>query len=991
MICLQSEDGAFLYVNPAFYEILGYNPEEVIGQSPFSWIHREDRGSLMREICEVLRYWKVQRGDPSLRVRYRVRCRNGRFIWLHSHVTFIESPETGELQFLTNSQDITFYMALEEELLTLNRLSENSSALARIGGWQMDLCPQRLTWSPEVKRIHEVDPEYNPSLEEALEFYAPEGRPVMKAHVEKAMTEGEGWDLELPLITASGNRKWVRAQGQVEIEEGKIVRLYGAFQDITHAYKIREQVRLNEQKFKAIFHAMFQFIGLLSPEGILLEANESALSFAGVGLTEVINKPFWDAFWWTETSREEVKDYVSQASRGLFVREEITVHSNNGELLTLDFSIKPILDERGRVVLLIPEGRNITRQKRNEARLRLMQFSIEQASLPVVWADEDGTITYINECGRKLLGYQKEGDLVGNKIWELKTGSNESTYEAFWNRLREQKVMNFVRSIDTRSGSLIDLDITANYISFGEKEASVTFFQDITERLQSERILVESEQRLRYALEGTGGGLWDWDLNSGEVYLSPIWKSMLGYQDIELDSSYQAWYSHIHPEDKQRMLHTLQSVYDPANNTFSLLHRLRSKNGEYRYILSKGIVIQRAAHGKPERIIGINSDLTAQILTQEKLIETQQRFHHAFFNSAIGMAMVAPNGAWIDVNDSICKITGYSRAELLQMTFQDITHPDDLNEDLKNVNALLQGTIDVYRMEKRYIHKQGHSIWVNLNVTLVRNKMGEPQFFVSHIEDVTSLRLAQQSLERQNLRLISGAEHLTRKNKQLAEFSQIVSHNLRAPVSNISTLLQYYKNAGTPEEKEEVVELLTQSSHALLSTLNELTEVIKVQQDKHIQKDDLDFEQVFEKVKKMHAAQISDLKATILHDFSEAPRIRYPSIYLESILMNFLNNALKYSCPERPPFITVCTYWKNGNMFLEFSDNGRGINLEKHAGNIFKLYKTFHKHPDAKGLGLYMTKNQVEAMGGKIFVESKEFEGTKFIINFNQYKAPDAE
>ena len=107
--------------------------------------------------------------------------------------------------------------------------------------------------------------------------------------------------------------------------------------------------------------------------------------------------------------------------------------------------------------------------------------------------------------------------------------------------------------------------------------------------------------------------------------------------------------------------------------------------------------------------------------------------------------------------------------------------------------------------------------------------------------------------------------------------------------------------------------------------------------------------------------------------------------------MNLLNNALKYHSPDRPPVIEVQTYRNGQHLILEFRDNGRGINLDKHSQNIFKLYKTFHKHPDSKGLGLYMTKNQIEAMGGKIFVESKEFEGTKFIINFNQYQAANAE
>jgi PAS domain S-box-containing protein len=984
IICLQRQDGAFLYVNPSFHEILGYLPGDIQGRSLYEWIHPDDKPGITEEISEA-----VDR-NASLKVRFRVQCKNGKYKWLHAHITFIADAATGAVQLLTNAQDVTFYMALEEELLTLNKLSENSNALAGIGGWQLDLDSERLIWSHEVKRIHEVPSDYVPTMDEAIRFYAPHARPVIESAVNRGALHQEPWDLELPIITARGNKKWIRTQGQLEVAKGKVIRIYGVIQDVTNAYRIKEQIRLNEQKFKAIFHAMFQFIGLLTPDGLLLEANESALGFAGIDNAEILNKPFWDAFWWTDSSREQVKEYVQRAAKGEFIREEINVMSIHKELLTLDFSIKPILDDQGNVVLLIPEGRNITRQKQNEARLRLMQFSIDQASLPVVWIDPDGNVSYINEYGARLLGMTRE-EATEKRIWTFYPSFTSESYGKFWEKLKQERVINLRVSMANKKGELKEVELTANYISYKDQESNITFFQDVTERIRSERILVESEERLRYALEGTGGGLWDWNVNSGDVYLSVVWKSMLGYLDNELENCYPTWYGHIHPEDKQKMLTTLQSVYEPPENAFSFTHRLRCKNGDYRHILSKGIVIQRNIQGKPERIIGINTDITEQTLIQEKLIETQERFHHAFFNSGSGMALVAPGGGWIDVNDALCRMTGYSRAELLRMTFQDITHPDDLAEDMKHTGELLEGLTDSHIMEKRYIHKQGHTIWVNLNATVVRNKEGEPQFLVSHIQDISSLKIAQQSLERQNLRLTSGAEHLTRKNKQLAEFSQIVSHNLRSPVSNINLLLQYYRNADTDQEKEEMVDLLTQSAHALSETLNELTEVIKVQQDKHIQKEELRFEQVFEKVKQMHAPQINDLKVTLRYDFSNAPLINYPRIYLESILMNLLNNALKYHSADRLPVIDIRTYREGGHLMLEFKDNGRGINLEKHSQNIFKLYKTFHKHPDAKGLGLYMTKNQIEAMGGKIFVESKEFEGTKFIVNFNQYQAANAE
>ena len=118
-------------------------------------------------------------------------------------------------------------------------------------------------------------------------------------------------------------------------------------------------------------------------------------------------------------------------------------------------------------------------------------------------------------------------------------------------------------------------------------------------------------------------------------------------------------------------------------------------------------------------------------------IPTDSLFQNAFEHAAIGMALVAPDGAWLRVNRSVCDITGYTEAELLQRTFQDITHPEDLDLDLEFVNKMLAGLLDDYRMEKRYLAKNGAIVWVLLSVSLVRDEEGKPRFFISQIQDIS--------------------------------------------------------------------------------------------------------------------------------------------------------------------------------------------------------------------------------------------------------------
>ena len=121
-------------------------------------------------------------------------------------------------------------------------------------------------------------------------------------------------------------------------------------------------------------------------------------------------------------------------------------------------------------------------------------------------------------------------------------------------------------------------------------------------------------------------------------------------------------------------------------------------------------------------------------------------FQSAFEFAAIGMALVSPEGKWLRVNRSVCKITGYTETELLERTFQDITHPDDLELDLENVRKMLAGEIETYQMEKRYYHKNGSVVWVLLSVSLVRTKSGEPLFFISQIQDITRQKASEEKL-----------------------------------------------------------------------------------------------------------------------------------------------------------------------------------------------------------------------------------------------------
>jgi signal transduction histidine kinase len=226
-------------------------------------------------------------------------------------------------------------------------------------------------------------------------------------------------------------------------------------------------------------------------------------------------------------------------------------------------------------------------------------------------------------------------------------------------------------------------------------------------------------------------------------------------------------------------------------------------------------------------------------------------------------------------------------------------------------------------------------------------------------------------------------QNLMRQNKQLDDFAHIISHNLRGSVGNMGALLYFYKEEETQEGKNEIIEKLELTVGNIQITLNDLLEIISIKHDMNEEKENVFFEKVFSKVKQTFEGKIMEAKAEIIADFSKAPEVKFSVVYLESIMQNLLSNALKYSSPKRIPVIRFETKAEENGLELLVSDNGLGIDMERYGSKIFGLNKVFHKHPEAKGIGLFMTKAQIEGMGGEITVSSEVDKGTTFRVFFS--------
>jgi len=252
---------------------------------------------------------------------------------------------------------------------------------------------------------------------------------------------------------------------------------------------------------------------------------------------------------------------------------------------------------------------------------------------------------------------------------------------------------------------------------------------------------------------------------------------------------------------------------------------------------------------------------------------------------------------------------------------------------------------------------------------------GEVKGFFVHGADVTYLKLLEKELTQSN-KIISD------QNNRLLNFANIVSHNLKSYAGNLKAILELFVRAESEEEKKVTLSYLQNISKGFSATVDNLNEIAQVQSQSELKFSYINMHQCITQATEVLKVQIDSTQSVIKNDVDQNLIVLANPAYTDSIMLNLLSNAIKYRQPDKPLVVEIKSAVKNKELQLTVKDNGRGINLEQHKNDIFGLYKTFHGNADAKGVGLFITKWQIEAMGGKIEVKSEENKGTSFTVFF---------
>lgn len=412
-----------------------------------------------------------------------------------------------------------------------------------------------------------------------------------------------------------------------------------------------------------------------------------------------------------------------------------------------------------------------------------------------------------------------------------------------------------------------------------------------------------------------------------------------------------------------------------AGNIWRGQMKNRAKDGS-NYWIDMTIIPFFNADGTPREYVAIRTDITRIKESEEALIQSLKEVSNYKFalDASSIVAIADPKGIIKYANDNFCKISKYSRDELLGKDHRLVRSGYHSKAFIKNLwDTISAGKI--WKGELKNKAKDGTFYWVDTTIVPFLDEDGKPFQYVAIRSDISDRKKTEEEL-------IRYSEAMADKNAQLVDFCNIVSHNLRAPLVNISMLVDYIEQSEDVEEQVEALGKVKPVVNHLMEIFNELVESLQVRQDATIKLDKVALQGSLDKVLKGFESQIREYEAVITTDFSGAPFIYCPQQYLESIFTNLISNSLKYKSPNRSPKIIIKTKDLGNSILLSVEDNGLGINLSVHQKNLFKIRKTFHKHPDAKGFGLFMTKTQVEAIDGKIWAESSPDVGSTFFIEF---------
>ncbi|NRS88161.1 PAS domain S-box-containing protein [Flavobacterium sp. 7E] len=880
-----------------------------------------------------------------------------------------------------------------EKLKKQDAFLDQCNRAANIGYWEIDLVSQKLNWSSMTKVIHETPFDYIPNIETAIDFYKEgENRDLIEKSFKEAVAKGTPFNHELQIITLKGNTKWVRSIGQAAFSDGVCTRVYGTFQDITVVKEAHIALTTEKEKLISVLKGTNTGTWEWNIQTEETHHSEIWAEIIGYPLAELqpISSKKWEKLVHPDDlliTKQKLEEYFNKKTE--YYNAEYRIRHKNGHWIwVLDKGKVISWTENNKPLVMFGTHYDITEQKKINQ--RNIHF-IEQT--PTAIAMFDNQMNYLASSEKWKSDYQLNDEkIIGKCHYDIFPEIKQE-----WKAIHQKCLMGipdhreedvFIR----KDGSIqwLKWEIKPWHNDNGSIGGLIMYTADITVRKQFQEKLRISEEAFRGNFENAAIGMGLLNTTGQWLKVNTSLCKLLGFPEEEMVT--QNFQKITHPDDLQADLNLLDELIKGRRSFYHLEKRFICKNERViTTILSASLV--RDENQEPLYFIVQIIDITAQKKAELQLADTIAKTQGLIEASTrVAIIETSLDGIIRTFNKGAENLLGYKKEEIIGIATPLLIHvKDEIQTRTQELTVKYNQPIEEFQVftlptdkgdydtnEWTYIRKDGSQFPVQLTITAIK-KNEVITGYLGIAVDITYIKETEKEI--QSLLTVTKDQ-----NERLKNFAHIVSHNLRSHSGNITMMMDLLLYEQPEIADNEIVNLLKTASVNLQETIKHLNEVVLMNSAINENLQCLNLHDYVELTIENTRSLIFNTNIKIINEILTETTILALPAYLESILLNLITNAIKYKSEERDSMIKISSTQKEKFVILEIEDNGIGIDMKKNSSKIFGMYKTFHDNKDARGIGLFITKNQVEALEGKIEVISKENIGTTFKIYFKYEK-----
>lgn len=1002
------------WCSESFWRVFGYHSTAEYPESSLhsfrSHIDPDGQGLFEAEIEQ-----HVKNGIPfDLEVCFR----NDQMIsrWVRIQGKCISDPEAETVTVIGTAEDIHDFKLLKLQLNQNEKLISRVGEVARIGGWRLELATRELFWTIETCAIHEVDADYQPTLENAYKFYAPEARPVIREAVERAMKTGESWDLKLPFITARGRHIWVRAQGELEYEQGRPVRLVGAFQDITEEkQREAEFLTLQSDEYTSRAHlegviraATEVSIVATDPEGAITLFSPGAERLLGYSAREMLGIRTLECFHLTEEVEahgrelsarlgrkvEKFETFVALAQQGDYDKREWTYVCKDGSHRRVELTVTAIRDQDQKIEGFLGVAIDITEKKRNEKKLARLATAVSKSTNGVVITDAEGHVEWVNDTFTQITGYDLSsviGKKPGSVLQGEKTDPKEIAYMA--ERIREGKGFETELINYHKSGREYWIHIKADPIvdSNGKLTGYMAIENNITERKQAEQDLRDSRENIRSLLDALPVAAYTCDIKGQITYYNQAAANFWG-REPQLNDPTSRYCGAFKLYDKAGT----PISHDECWMAVSLNESKAMHGGEVVVECENGVRKTALAHisplfnfeGELTGAVNVVVDISDRIELEKSLRETTARLElcRKVLDQHAIVAETDLNGTIRHVNDTFCKVSGYSREETIGMTHQIVNSGKHSKGFWKDVFKTISSE-GMWQGEVCNRRKNGELYWLDTTIATMKDGDGNLTGYLAIRNDITDLKEAQ--------------EAALAASQSKSEFLANMSHEIRTPLTAILGYADLLKNdpdfSTSVDKRDQAVNTIHDAGNHLLTVINDVLDLSKIEARK-VQLDytTTDLFNILDHIESLLRPPATEKGVDMVTNIqSPLPNlIKSDPTRLRQILMNLVGNAVKFTSQGRIQLsVGLLKLGESSILQFDIIDTGPGMTPEQ-ADKMFHAFSqadtSVTRQHGGTGLGLVISRKLARLMNGDVsLVWTEEGSGTCFRLQLPVETLPE--